>query len=429
MGFFESKEKAQPQPQQVEEEEKSKAEKPKPVQPTRASDPTKKKPTRDKYTFFSFDYGIDIGKNYVLPKNVRLLMRCISDKNIQCTITDEDKFKILETCFKDVNNDDYMNDLPNFCVYDGNKKYNIVPDIIFLNNDSKLNEHQQSNDKRAFPLFSGICDMPFDLILDISSKCTGNKSEHMVPVGNLFGNTNVYLTEYTDYVNEKKKYINTKSNLAFQDYLINSLFTGVPYPMNGKFLSFNPEKNDYFDQDTLRGLIGRTCHIIDPKIELIQIYDKDRVKRYNNLSIIDSVRYNDIPDNFDEKDKINDIITDIEKFYMDYGLGMYLSDVISFLCQRYPDKEITLVLSTCHTLHINLESQYSNLYGTIFKAWETHLRGQERRGLSVSTYIAEKRKEEQGNIKAKSVSGGNNHNYHKYLKYKIKYEHALMSKY
>lgn len=422
MGFFESKEQSEPVKKEPVETKKTEVVKPK----------------KEPHTFFSFDYGVDIGKNYTLPKNVRVLMPRMDE--MKCTMTPEEKFKILKICFMDINNerdthkvgdfdpDKYMDQLTDFCVYDSST----VPDIIFLKNNSRLNQYQESDDKKVFPLFSGISSMPFDIAWD--TKCGVEKIGDFKVPNDLINLVLVFNpNDYTKYMGFKESYnMSRQENDPYLYPLINSLFTGVPLKQ-GETLQF---KSGYFDHDTLNDEIGRTCHTLNKNSKLIPIYD-ELWNVHENKPSITKVRYNDIPN--DKSLQVLEqfkTIEEIANFYMVYGSGMYLSDIISFLCKKYPkNTKITLILSTCHTLHINLKNADINdqVYKDAFQKWKPHLKRPERQGILVGNYRKGEKQLKTAMPTAVPVveqfKGGNNDYYRKYLKYKTKYEDALMHKY
>lgn len=359
----------------------------------------------NQHTYFLFDSGIDIGKNYVLPKNVRVLMRCTSTTGMyyeahdtkwinDCTITDPERLKIWKACFDDTTTDKYMTNLTDYCVYDNNS---IIPDIVIW--PRLIETYPEIAHKKTLSFLSGICEMPFKLNF-LSKELLCGKTLEIDPYVNIKYNNqlNMTLQENNDYIYRNK---------SLKDILLTPDLT---------------EGKRYYTNSQLRTSIGRTaCQ--KPKNKLINIYGKDRVATYPNQHTIENVRVIDTCINCESgSQKYNDEIIKNYEDIVDRGGGMYLSDIISFLCDINKDvnTKITIILSTCHILSTLWHYDYRIKYKTTHK-WDTQLR--KRRGMPMDAYLKSKYAVPKG-----GMSDDDNYYYHKYMKYKVKYDHITKHK-
>ena len=371
------------------------------------------------HSYFLFDRGVHIGKLYNLPRNVRVLMPCNImteesgtgkiPKNKCPSVSSENKTKILQSCFMDVDNDKYLEKMKDtFCIYDGNTPMNRVPDFIF-NNLLRF-----SPDTPMFTFLTGICEMPFDLnYITITPKCSKNKSI------NETGSINPLDKQYVFDLCEKylKREQITDEEKEMFDYFVmgkkSESFTIVP----------NLNNNRYYSKYSLGELNGRTKQCLNESLPKKLTDIRTKPGRLGDYITNPGTSYDDVPPN-----ATNDLKNTIREAIKKYEISnnIYLSDIINFLCNKYETEQITLVISTCrfigYSSDIYLKGEQIEIptipfYGDRVKNWGDWLLRKEAslHGFSIEKYI----KGDYTNLK-----GGysNNNFYHKYLKYKIKYQ-------
>lgn len=284
-------------------------------------------------------HGLDIGLVYNLPKNVRVFMYCFSGKEVDAadwneaatwyTATlDEKKYdkegKFMEKLTLTLDSSKPNSKCAQYCVFSGNLSkhdMNRIPDLFL--------EDEQYNFK------TGLYNLParFQRIF-LKDKYSSVDNKYYKPGDKSKIDVKTFNTKIKPFIKKNKDlpddgFLTYFVNPGSLNQKINKLdFVVVPDP---KYF------NSYID------LERKTK-------KLRKLTDSFRIpRRKSDKHFLENYQWDiSIPNTSDNKDikKINRIKKSTP--------GVYLSDVIRYLCLKNPDKFITIIVSSCRSFHYNI---------------------------------------------------------------------------
>jgi hypothetical protein len=342
----------------------------------------------NKFTYFISSHGVDIGKIYVLPKDVKILMIC--ETGTMCMADDKEEAKLWKACMMDPANESSLKILDKYCVYDGNTLNNRIPDLILSEESHKF--------------FSGIFEAPFSgNVIMTKSRC-GFKEKYVKQFGEIKPLDNNYMIKLFDQIIKGEK-ITDPTSQEFINYFFRP---GVQKSETIDKLLFliAPNPNKYYSFFDILEQTGNTDHCLKKsKVVLEDTYRREPFK-IKEMVIHPATIVDDIPTHATDNEKatIRQEIATNEK-QVKTPNSLYLSDVINFLCNKNKGSTVTIIVSACR----NFPSQRTiTLSSPEYKGntWYDFIGRPQRRGIKVGDYFKQ--------------SGGDEF-YHKYLKYKTKY--------
>jgi hypothetical protein len=371
-------------------------------------------------TYFVSSHGIDIGKVYNLPKDVRVLMICESGK--LCSAGDDQEALLWEACFTCDDNDVYMDKLHKYCVYSGNTtNANRVPDLI-------LEEEPNT-------FFSGVCQTPFDLnVIMTHPRCSTSASGRgnvakVKEFGEIKPLDKNHMIELLHNVANKYTTIDSIPDEASKEFL---RYFIRPHEQNEKKIKdlrylLLPKEDTYYSFFNIAEQLGKThdCNnnILNEKIKIKDVYRTKDVK-VNDFIIKPGTTYVDIPRAYNEKEK-QEINTEVTKQSANYNRpgSIYLSELIAFLCNKNSNKLITIVISACRGYPHNSASIVLSAYKKEYTGWYPWLGRPERNGMKIADYKAKYGINFEKNV---PQTGGDRNNINEcYFESKIKYQQLL----
>lgn len=284
-------------------------------------------------------HGLDIGLIYNLPKNVRVFMYCFSGKEVDAAdwneaatwytaSLDEKKYdkegKFMEKLTLTLDSNNPKSKCAQYCVFSGNlSKYdmNRVPDLYL--------------EDEKYDFKTGLYNLParFQRIF-LKDKYSSVDNKYYKPGDKSKIDVKIFNTKIKPFIKKNKDlpeegFLTYFLNPGSLNLKINKLdFVVVPDP---KYF------NSYID--------------LQRKTEnLKEISSSFRIpKRKSDKHLLENYQWDiSIPNTNDnlEIKKINRIKKSLK--------GVYLSDVIRYLCLKNPDKFITIIVSSCRKFHFQI---------------------------------------------------------------------------
>lgn len=288
--------------------------------------------------FFLSLHGSDIGKAYCLPRNVRVIMEC-SPGSVTFVPSSYDKEQLKHLFNTNNSNDmsliemmkshsikkskqhfkqDFKNKQNEFCMFSGNTNKNIIPDLI-LSNDIHKN------------FINGLFPLP--LIADIVSTPNDKIKESNI-------NQQIIKELDTDIDVE---------NPNIDKYLLPQLIS--------QFKNFS---NEYKYLSDFKIKIRKECSIQD-LITISRKQDSLSVSRQqsNNANLTPGMVFDDLPTHLlkNEKSNYDKIISQ----NVPLNGGRFLSNIITYLCNKYEDKIITIFARTCRSFSGTMIKECPNI--------------------------------------------------------------------
>lgn len=298
-------------------------------------------------------HGLDIGLIYNLPKNVRVYMYCFAGKEVDAAdwneaatwymaTLDESKYdkhgKFMEKLTLTLDSDNPKSKCAQYCVFSGNlSNYNMnrIPDLYL--------EDELYNFK------TGLYQLPaqFDRIF-LKDKYSAIDNKYYKPGDRASIDVKMFNKKIKPFIRKKKEL----PNEGFLTYFINpgSINKSIK---NTDFVVVPKKKyfNSYLDlsRKTNKPLIDlKETNINKDPIKLNS--SSFRIpKRKSNKHNLEQYQWDlskPNTSNIKESNKVKKLQKSLP--------GLYLSDVIRYLCNKNQNKYITLVVSSCRKFHDEL---------------------------------------------------------------------------
>jgi len=299
-------------------------------------------------------HGLDVGLIYNLPKNVRIFMYCFAGKEVDAAdwnesatwymaTMDESKYdkygKFMEDLTLTLNSSNPKSKCAQFCVFSGNlSEYdmNRIPDLYL---------EDEGEDFKT-----GLYDLParFERIF-LKDKYSS--------VDQKFYKPGEKATINLEKLNKRiKPFIKKGKNLP-NDGFISYFINPGSFKFNYKELDFVvvPKSRYYNSYIDLCRKTNKPIYDINIKKQaLISLKNKDPIelkptsfripqRKNNNL---DKHQWDISTPNTNNSKEIKKI-----RKIQNSTKGLYLSDVIRYLCNKNPNKHITLIVSSCRSFH------------------------------------------------------------------------------
>lgn len=284
-------------------------------------------------------HGLDIGLVYNLPKNVRVFMYCFSGKEVDAadwneavtwyTATlDEKKYdkkgKFMEKLTLTLDSNNPKSKCSQYCVFSGNlSKYdmNRIPDLYLEDEDYNFK--------------TGLYQMParFQRIF-LKDKYSSIDNKHYKP-----GDKSKI--DVKTFNSKIKPFIKKKKNLPDEGFLT--------YFVNPGSLSQKIHKLD-FVVVPIPKYFNSYIDLTRKTQKLKKLTDSFRIpKRRSDKHFLENYKWDISLPNTNDNLEIKKV-----KRLKKTLKGVYLSDVIRYLCNKNPDKFITIIVSSCRKFHYEL---------------------------------------------------------------------------
>lgn len=296
-------------------------------------------------------HGMDVGLIYNLPKKVKIFLYCYPGKPVDATDCNEASTWYMATRDNYDKKGKFMKDLrltigpkkfknyKQYCVFSGDlgrKDLNRIPDLYFEDEDRDFR--------------TGLFNLPaqFERVF-IKEKYSSIDKKLYKPGDKAKIDTNILHKKLKPYT---KKYV----DLPDEGFLTYFIQPGELLKKKLKNIDFVvvPKTKTYFSYldlckrtnkkvDKIKGIPN---NLIEGRPIKLKNKDKRIGKKYNyDISI---------PNSKDSKEI--KIIRNIVK----ENKGLYLSDMVRFLCNKHPNSEITIIISACRVFHDDLPKNVVN---------------------------------------------------------------------
>ena len=283
-------------------------------------------------------HGMDIGLVYNLPRNVRIYLYCYPGKQVDATDCNEAFTWYIGTNNNYDDKGKYMKDLKltigkskyqQYCVFSGNlvdENMNRIPDLLF---------EDEYSDFRT-----GLFELP------VKFNRVFIKDKYSSVDKKLYKPGDIQELDVNKFHNKLKPYIK-KNKQIIDDGFISYFITPSTLNINYKKLDFIivPQVETYNSHIDLCYKTGAPIQKKGiPKIQNKRIeLEKKKIRKKKN-----NIKYDTSTVNTQNKQDIRKILK-IKKNYD----GLFLSDIVRFLCNKNPSKHITLIISACRSFHNN----------------------------------------------------------------------------
>jgi len=286
--------------------------------------------------FFLSLHGTDVGKAYCLPRNVRVIMECSpgsvtfvpssynkeqlkhlfnTDNSNDMSLIEMMKSHIVNHSKKDFKQD-FKNKQNEFCMFSGNTNKNIIPDLILSNDIRK----DFINGLFPLPLIADIVSTPNDEIKEsnINQRIMNELNTDMDVENPSMDSFHRLISQFKNFSNEHKYLDNYKIKLkkecSIQDLITISL-----------------------EQHSLS--VSR--------------------QQSNNVNLTPGMVFDDLPTYLlkNEKSNYDKIISQS----IPLNGGRFLSNVITYLCDKYKDKMITIFARNCRSFSGTMIKECPNI--------------------------------------------------------------------
>lgn len=331
--------------------------------------------SKQKATYFISSHGIDIGKIFNLPRDVRVLMIC--ETGTYCSAGNTEEAKFWSACLKEDTNDEYMKELDKYCIYSGNTTtYNRIPDLILSYEPSSF--------------FSGVFKTPFDLnVIITKSRCSEGerKGFSVKEFGEITKLDSLHVIDLLQKVKQKGEIkFNNLADTEFIEYFLR------PAKQKNKKIDellflLLPNVKTFYSLYNVSEIIGNTkiCTSVEPFDKYVDTYRIDKIK-LDDFTIEPGTVVNDIPRivSEEEKESINKEIDKNNDLYK--GNNIYLSDVIRYLCNIESNKLVTVVVSACRGFPKYGKTIVLESYKKDYPDWYAFIGRPERKGMVITEY-------------------------------------------
>ena len=312
-------------------------------------------------------HGLDVGLVYNLPKNVRIYMYCYSGKEVDAVdwneaatwytaSLDSKKYdkegKFMQKLTLTLDSANPKSKCSQYCVFSGNlSKYdmNRIPDLYL--------EDEQFNFK------TGVYDLPvrFQRIF-LKDKFSSLDNKFYKPGDKANIDVEIFNKKIKPFTRKKKDL----PDEGFLTYFIN------PGALNKKINKLDfvvvPNPKYFYSYIDLARKTNKLFSNKDPiklKNTSFRIPKKKSDKHY-----LENYLWDVSTPNTNEKKEAKKI-----KKIQQHTKGLYLSDVIRYLCNKNPDKFITIIVSSCRKFHDELPSNViKNQKKTAMISTDTYLK-------------------------------------------------------